>query len=55
MAFHSYGTLDFKLEPNLKVWSDASGLWGCEAYCELDWFQLKWLSRLSPLSIAIMK
>jgi len=40
-------------EPNLKVWSDASGSWGCGAYCELGWFQLKWPSKLSTLFIAI--
>ena len=25
-----------------QVWSDASGSWGCGAYLENKWFQLRW-------------
>ena len=28
--------------PQCVVTSDASGHWGCGAYCEAEWFQLSW-------------
>ena len=28
---------------NVVVTSDASGLWGCGAWCQLQWFQYQWL------------
>lgn len=39
--------------PELEVFSDASGSWGCGAVCGSSWFQLQWDSRLQALSIAI--
>ena len=40
-------------DSDLTVYSDASGSWGCGAFCEHCWFQLEWPPRLSPLSIAV--
>ena len=31
-----------KLDPDIVVTSDASGNWGCGAYCGKAWFQLQW-------------
>ena len=31
-----------KLNPDVVVTSDASGNWGCGAYCKEEWFQLQW-------------
>ena len=39
--------------PEIEVFSDASGSWGCGAVCGDSWFQQEWDSRLQPLSIAI--
>ena len=39
--------------PNVKVQSDASGSWGCGAYCNRGWFQLRWPSRFAHLSIVV--
>ena len=33
---------DRRTSPDTFVTSDASGRWGCGAYCEADWFQLQW-------------
>ena len=38
---------------DIVVYSDASGSWGCGAFCNQTWFQLEWSARLSPLSIAV--
>ena len=35
--------------------SDASGSWGCGAFCEARWFQLQWSERLQPKNIATME
>ena len=39
--------------PNLEVFMDASGTWGCEASLDPMWFHLEWSDRLQPLSIAV--
>ena len=39
--------------PTVKVHSDASGTWGCGAYSQSKWFQMRWTARLAPLSIAV--
>ena len=50
--------------PTATVTSDASGCWGCGAFCNNDWFQLAWpdeataqqpitLKELAPLVIAV--
>ena len=31
-----------KLNPDVVITSDASGSWGCGAYCRDSWFQLQW-------------
>ena len=33
--------------------SDASGSWGCGAWCSTKWFQLQWDQHASPLQIAV--
>ena len=38
---------------DLKVYSDASGSWGCAAFQHPHWFQLGWNPRLCQLSIAV--
>ena len=40
-------------KPNLEVYTDASGTWGCGAFLDPMWFQLQWSDRLIPLSIAV--
>ena len=37
----------------VKVYSDASGVWGHGAHSQSKWFQLRWTARLAPLSIAV--
>ena len=39
--------------PEIEVFSDGSGSWGCGAVCGDSWFQQEWDSRLQTLSIAI--
>ena len=39
--------------PNVQVYTDASGNWGCRAFLDRMWFHLEWLTRLRPLSIAV--
>ena len=41
------------VKAHLHVYSDASGSWGCGAYQDPHWLQLKWTPRLQHLSIAI--
>ena len=31
-----------KQEPDEEVWSDASGAWGCRAWCGSHWFSTSW-------------
>ena len=38
--------------PEITVYSDASGSWGCGGYATTDWFQYKWLVHHQDLSIA---
>lgn len=40
-------------QPNLQVYSDASGSWGCGAFLDPLWFHIEWPARLQPLSIAV--
>ena len=40
-------------DPNIQVYTDASGNWGCGVFLEPKWFHIEWLSRLHPLSIAV--
>ena len=39
--------------PDGFVTSDASGGWGCGAFCGSEWFQLRWDSHVAPLHITI--
>ena len=39
--------------PEVVVVSDASGSWGCGAYCGTRWFQLQWPEHMMDLSIAV--
>ena len=39
--------------PNLQVFTDALGTWGCGAFLDSMSFQLEWSDRLQPLSIAV--
>lgn len=45
------------IDPNshqpVVVTSDASGSWGCGAWCELQWFQLQWDSQSEGKQIAV--
>ena len=41
--------------PNWMVTSDASGNWGCGAFCGDDWFQLEWNTELRKKSIAVQE
>ena len=38
--------------PSVEVTTDASGSWGCDAWCGRSWFQLRWDHRSLSLSIA---
>ena len=39
-------------QPAICLVSDASGSWGCGAWCGSHWFQLQWSLALQPLGIA---
>ena len=39
--------------PDIQVYTDASGNWGCRVFLDPKWFHLEWSSRLRPLSIAV--
>ena len=39
--------------PDIQVYTDASGNWGCGVFLDPKWFHLEWSSRLHPLSIAV--
>ena len=39
--------------PSLVVTSDASGRWGCGAFCNTHWFQLKWPESLPNYHITV--
>ena len=41
------------LLPEFKVFSDASGSWGCGALWGFQWFHFKWPDQFRPFSIAI--
>ena len=43
------------LPPGPTLFSDASGLWGCGAYCQpsLEWFQLQWPEPWLQVNIAV--
>lgn len=38
--------------PKVHLYSDASGSWGCAAWCGDAWFQVQWDARASSISIA---
>ena len=40
-------------EPDIQVWSDASGQWGCGAHCLPQWFVFEWTPRLITKSIQV--
>lgn len=42
-----------RLHPDVNVWSDASGSWGCGAFCQSQWLQHQWLPHADNLSIAV--
>ena len=39
--------------PDITVYSDASGAWGCGAFADELWFQLEWPPQAKDFSIAI--
>ena len=39
--------------PDVTIYSDASGGWGCGAYADELWFQLEWPPQAKDFSIAI--
>ena len=39
--------------PNVQVYTDASGNWGCGAFLDPMWFHPEWSTRLCPLSIGV--
>ena len=39
--------------PNLQVFTDTSGTWGCGAFLDPLWFYVEWPPRLSPRSIGV--
>ena len=39
--------------PAASIYSDASGSWGCGAFCNTDWFQLKWDDRSDLYHISV--
>ena len=41
-----------RANPDVQVWLDASGSWGCGALSQGRWFQLQWTNPLKSLSIA---
>ena len=42
-----------KGQPDVEVWSDASGSWGCGATSQNCWLQHQWLPKSNSLSIAV--
>ena len=42
-----------RLHPDMNVWSDASGSWGCGALSQSQWLQHQWLPHSDHLSIAV--
>lgn len=40
-------------KPEVLVTSDASGKWGCAAYCGEEWFMLRWAGAISSQHITI--
>ena len=41
------------LDKEIILTSDASGSWGCGAWCGLEWFQLQWDDQSQHFQIAI--
>ena len=39
--------------PDIEVWRDASGSWGCGAFSQNCWLQQQWLPKPDSLSIAV--
>jgi len=39
--------------PAAVITSDASGSWGCGAFCEMEWFQLRWNDNLRHSHISV--
>ena len=39
--------------PDVILVSDASGSWGCGAYCDQNWFQLKWVEPMASSHITV--
>ena len=42
-----------RLVPEVTIYSDASGGWGCGAYCLPHWFSLPWTTELESASIQV--
>ena len=42
-----------KVSPEVSITSDASGSWGCGAWCTQDWFQLQWPDSITGKDIAL--
>ena len=39
--------------PDVAITSDASGIWGCGAWCQQRWFQLQWVEFIQKKHIAV--
>ena len=39
--------------PDIEVWSDASGSWGCGVFSQNCWLEHQWLLKSDSLSIAV--
>ena len=44
-----------KATPTVAITSDASGSWGCGAFCGTHWFQLQWPQTAKTHSIAVLE
>ena len=42
-----------KVSPDIHLTSDASGKWGCGAFCNQSWFQLQWPNKIENAHITI--
>ena len=40
-------------KPDIIITSDASGKWGCGAFCDQKWFQLEWPRHLEATHITV--
>eukprot|EP00731_Ephydatia_muelleri_P033087 Em0025g43a len=52
-TLHSWGDRKSDQGRGTQFSTDASGSWGCGAWCGPKWFQVKWGSRMSAIPIAV--